>query len=70
MYNASIICFQVSCLSFLMEFLYNSICHPTLEELILDNTKVLELDEWNPSGLALIACTSYSGYIIAILIVG
>ena len=43
--------FQVSCLSFLMEFLYSCICHPTLEELILESTKVLELDEWKPSGL-------------------
>ena len=42
-----------------MEFLYSSICHPTLEELILENTKVLELDEWNPSGLTLLTFTSY-----------
>lgn len=42
---------QVSCLSVLLEFLYSCICHPTLEELILENTKALELDEWKPKGL-------------------
>ena len=48
---------QVSCLSVLLEFLYSCICHPTLEELILENTKALELDEWKPTGLALRTCT-------------
>lgn len=44
--------FQVSSLSFLMEFLYSCICHHTLEELNLEGTKVLERDEWEASGVA------------------
>ena len=44
---------QVSCLSFLMELLWSCICHPSLEELVLDGTKIGERDEWKPSGLAL-----------------
>ena len=62
--------FQVSCLSFFMDFLYSCICHPTLEELILENTKVLELNEWKQSGLALVTCTSYCDFIAAVLIAG
>ena len=43
--------FQVSSLSFLMDFLYSCICHSTIEELILDGSKVLEHNEWVPPGL-------------------
>ncbi|XP_078360294.1 uncharacterized protein LOC144644637 isoform X1 [Oculina patagonica] len=49
---------QVSCLSFLMEFLYSCICHPTLEELIIENTKVLEHDEWQRQGVSVAETSS------------
>lgn len=42
---------QVSCLSFLMEFLWSCIRHPSLEELSLEGTKVSKLDEWKLSGV-------------------
>ena len=61
---------QVSCLSVLLEFLYSCICHPTLEELILENTKSLELDEWKPIGVALRTCTWSRVYVITVLIAG
>jgi len=44
---------EVSSLSFLMDFLYSCICHPTLEELILEGTKVLKCDEWEPPDVPL-----------------
>ena len=56
--------FQVSSLSFLMEFLYSCICHPTLEELILEGTKVLERDEWEASGVAFYP---QLGYLLTVL---
>ena len=35
-----------------MDFLYSCICHSTMEELILDGSKVLEHNEWEPPGLS------------------